>query len=145
MYQYVKDRASRTQSESSLSNFAEAKSILEVKLQRSRNPIRSDCECKSRYRFSDWRIFLQSVFNRRSKTLKTPLYKGEKNVKKKCPIEQMATIGHSNRKSGRVLCFHVITNPFKIRLGLTIAHIIGMGFSRKIITHIHLLSDGLII
>ena len=36
MYQYVKDRASRTQSESSLSNFAEAKSILEVKLQRSR-------------------------------------------------------------------------------------------------------------
>ena len=35
-YQYVKDRASRTQSESSLSNFAEAKSILEVKLQRSR-------------------------------------------------------------------------------------------------------------
>ena len=82
-YQYVKDRASRTQSESSLSNFAEAKSILEVKLQRSRNPIRSDCECKSRYRFSDWRIFLQSVFNRRSKTLKTPLYKGEKNVIKK--------------------------------------------------------------
>ena len=54
MCQHFKDRANRTQSESSLSNFAEVKPIFEAMPQRSpqSHPPGIGLQCKSRYRFS---------------------------------------------------------------------------------------------